>query len=516
MDKGQKLDVDGAYLNVDWKLGDSYTIYSNTGYRKQVEHLPNTYAGVAPVFRSGPNAGKPFSLFDASRDTNRDTFQQEIRLASSLDGPVNFVAGGFFQRNDARFCVVQYVGLVDTFIGGSFFNDTPQLLCNKQKSTSLAGFLDGSWDVSEKLQIGAGFRMTRDEKEWSGRPKVFYDQLGPNVQLSDLSEPLDAADFAKYPAGVVDKTTPGYGNLEETWTEPSWRLTGSYKFTPDVFGYATVSRGYKAGGYNDQTGTNGVISPLLTRPVDPEFATNYEIGVKTQWLDNRVRFNPTIYYVKYEDAQRAANIPAITGGVTTEETVFYNAAEITAKGAEVELQWLVTDAFLIRVAGSWLDAKYDSFVINQPQVGNPGGGNGIPATSFDFTGLPVPRSPEYSGSLQGTYTFEFTGGSRLELTGEVYYEDENLYYISAAPPPPGFTSANSPYNAVLDAKTLLNASVVWTAADDQYFVRLYGKNLSDERYRIASQSVGTLWTHTQWGEPRNYGIQVGAKFGGSR
>jgi iron complex outermembrane receptor protein len=69
---------------------------------------------------------------------------------------------------------------------------------------------------------------------------------------------------------------------------------------------------------------------------------------------------------------------------------------------------------------------------------------------------------------------------------------------------------------VLDAKTLLNASVVWTAADDQYFVRLYGKNLSDERYRIASQSVGTLWTHTQWGEPRNYGIQVGAKFGGSR
>jgi iron complex outermembrane receptor protein len=506
MNEGQEIDVDGAYVNIDWKISDSFTLYSNTGFRKQFEHLPNTYTGVAPIFRSGPNAGKPFSLFDASRDTDRDTFQQEVRLASSLDGPVNFVAGGFYQRNDARFCVVQYVGLVDTFIGGSLFNDTPQLLCNKQKSDSLAGFLDGTWDLSEKLQIGAGFRMTQDKKEWSGRPKVFFNALGPNVRLSDLRDPLDAADFAKYSTGVVDKNTPGFGNLEETWTEPSWRLTGSYKFTPDVFGYATISRGYKAGGYNDQTGTNGVIAPALTRPVDPEFATNYEVGLKTQWLDNRLRFNPTVYYVKYTDAQRAANIPAVTGGVTTEETVFYNAAKITAKGVELELQMLVTDSFMLRAASSYLDAKYDQFSINQPQVGNPAGGNGIPAFNQTFTGLPVPRSPKFSGSIMGTYTLGLASGGALEFTGEFYHEDENLYYISAV---------GRQYDAYLDAKNLLNASAAWTSANGQYFARLYGRNLSDRRYRIASQSVGGLWTHTQWGEPRNYGVQFGVKFGGA-
>ena len=517
MDKGQEVEVDGVYLNVDWKLNDSFTLYSNSGFRQQSEHLPNTYTGAAPIFRSGPNVGKPFSLFDASRDTIRNTVQQEVRIASTLDGPVNFVAGGFYQRNDAQFCVVQYVGLVDTFIGGTFFNDTPQLLCNKQKSKSLAGFIDGTWDVTDKFQLGAGFRMTKDEKEWSGRPKLFYFGLGANVALGDLKNPLDAANFAKYGNGVVDKNTPGYGNLSSSWTEPSYRLTGSYKFNDDMFLYGTVSRGYKAGGYNDQTGSSGTLSPLITRPVDPEFATNLEIGLKTQWLNNRVRFNPTVYQVKYSDAQRAANVNAVTAGVGTEETVFYNAAKVTVRGIELELQALITDNFLVRAAGSIMDAKYDTFIIDQPQIGNPvignPNGNGILATRLDLTGLPVPRSPKQSGSVQGTYTVDLASGGKVELSGEVYYEAANLYYISAAAPPSGFTVKNSPYNATLDGKTLLSAAIVWHSADDKYFARAYGKNLSDKRYRVASQSVAQLWTHTQWGEPRNFGVQFGVNFG---
>ena len=68
--------------------------------------------------------------------------------------------------------------------------------------------------------------------------------------------------------------------------------------------------------------------------------------------------------------------------------------------------------------------------------------------------------------------------------------------------------------AYLDSKTLLNASVTYTDGDDRFFVRAYGKNLSDERYRVASQSVATLWTHSQWGAPRTYGIEFGINFSG--
>jgi iron complex outermembrane recepter protein len=533
MGDGQEIDVDGAYINLEWALSDSYKLYSVTGYRKQTEHLPNTYTGAAPV---NSITGQPLSLFDATRDTSRDTFQQELRFASTLDGPINYVAGAFFQRNDARFCVVQLLGFVDlitnwaaAMLPQQLLNNSPQILCNKQASDSLAGFIDGTWDVTDRFQLGAGFRYTRDERSWEGRTQTGFEAISPaqpTLNVSAFSDPLQAGNFRIYPGAPFNpatcspslvnsdtvltcvnpmtgvQTVLDYSNLERTWSEPSWRVTGSFKMTPDVFAYGTVSRGYKAGGYNDQTGTSGILVPELTRPVDPEFATNFEIGFKTEWLDNRLRINPTVFFTEYKDAQRAANIITLRSGTPFQETVYYNAAEVSAKGAELEVQALFTDSFRIRVAASYLDAKYDNFVINQPSIVV--GPNEIQALNQDLTGLPVPRSPELSGSIAAIYDLDLANGGKLQFSGDVYYEDENLFYISAV---------GRDFDAYLDEKTLLNAAVSWTSPDERWTARVYGKNLSDERYRIASQSVATLWTHSQFGEPRNFGVQVGYNFG---
>ena len=187
--------------------------------------------------------------------------------------------------------------------------------------------------------------------------------------------------------------------------------------------------------------------------------------------------------------------------------MFYNAAEVEAKGVELEFQALIAEPFRIRAQASYLKAEYKDFQIHQPQVVDPVTGATIQQFDGDFTGLPVPRSPEFMGSIQGIYTWELGNGAALEFTGEYYHEDENLFYISAA---------GRQYDAYLDEKNLLNASVTYKAADDKYFLRVYGKNLTDERYRIASQSVATLWTHTQWGAPINFGIEVGMGFGSSQ
>jgi iron complex outermembrane receptor protein len=219
-------------------------------------------------------------------------------------------------------------------------------------------------------------------------------------------------------------------------------------------------------------------------------------------MDKRVRFNPTIFYTQYTDAQRAANVITVKQGAQFQETVFYNAAEVTSKGIEIELQAAITDSFQIRVAASKLDAKYDSFILNQPAI-TAADGSQITALNQNLSGLPVPRSPEFSGSLTAIYNWDLADSGKLQLTGEFYHEDENLFYISAA---------GRAFDAYLDAKNLFNLSLAWTSADGQWSARLYGKNLSDERYRIASQSVATLWTHSQFGEPRNYGLQLGYKF----
>lgn len=241
----------------------------------------------------------------------------------------------------------------------------------------------------------------------------------------------------------------------------------------------------------------------LTRPVDPEFATNYELGFKFTSEDNRFRFNPTVFLTEYDDAQRAVNILTEFNGAQFQETVFYNAAEVEAKGIELEFQAALTENFRIRAQAAYLDAKYNEFIIDQPGLTDPVTGGTILPFSGDFSGLPVPRSPEFSGAVAGTYLFDALGGT-FDITGEVYYEDENLFYISAA---------GREYDAYLDSKTLLNLSVTYTDDADRYFVRAYGRNLTDERYRIASQSVATLWTHTQWGAPVSYGVELGMNFG---
>jgi iron complex outermembrane receptor protein len=184
--------------------------------------------------------------------------------------------------------------------------------------------------------------------------------------------------------------------------------------------------------------------------------------------------------------------------------VFYNAAEVEAKGVELEFEALLTDNFRIRAQASYLDAEYKEFIIDQPGITDPVSGGTILPFFGDFSGLPVPRSPETSGAVSGIYTWTLPAGS-IDLAGEVYYEDENLFYISAA---------GRDYDAYLDQKTLLNASITYTSESQRYFIRAYGRNLSDEIYRIASQSVATLWTHSQFGAPRNYGIEVGMTFGG--
>jgi iron complex outermembrane receptor protein len=154
MGKGQRVDVDGIYLNAEWDLG-GHTAFFVAGKRDQKEHLPNTYTGAAPV---NSITGQPLSLFDATRDTDRETTQFEARLASNSDGPLNYVVGAFQQTNDAKFCVVQLLGFIDLALPfaslglpAQFNNNTPQVLCNQQDSDSLAGYVDATYDLTDKL-----------------------------------------------------------------------------------------------------------------------------------------------------------------------------------------------------------------------------------------------------------------------------------------------------------------------------------------------------------------------------
>jgi iron complex outermembrane receptor protein len=500
MGRGQRVNVNGYYANLDWDLG-GWKLSSVSAYREQEERLPNTYTGAVPQTTSG----EKISLFDASRDTDRNTLQQEIRLASSSDGPLNYVLGAFYQKDSTKFCVLQILGFVDftldsaTIFGDPlFFNHNPQVLCNRQDATSYAGFADLTWKLNDRFTVGAGARWTHEKKDWAGRNQRFVFALAPGpTTLGDLSEPLDAVDFGRWSDGVVRDS--------HSWSEPTWRLLGSYQVTDDWNTYLRFDRGFRSGGYNDQVGTSGnPIADDEKRPTNPEFANSVELGSKLEVFDKRLRFNAALFYVKYKDAQRALNSTVTNAqGTQFQQTLFFNAADATVKGVELEMLTRPNEAFTLGANFTWQDAKYDKFQANT-DFDETTQCTGCPAgIDIVLSGLPITRAPKTKGALFGNYRWT-AGSGAVDFTGSVAYEARNIFYYS---------DAGRAFDAFLDQKTLLDASVQYTGADGRWFLKAYGKNLGDKRYRIASQSVATLWTHTQFGEPRVFGLQGGINFG---
>ena len=471
LDGDQRVDVFGAYLNAEYEL-ENHTLYGLVGFRDQKSRLPNEYLGT------------PYeSFFAATRDDNRETLQLEARIASELDGKVNYVAGLFFQRNDAEFCVLQQLGLLEFFgsaVPGVLDNQNPLLLCNKQDATAVAGFADVTIDITDRFQLGIGARYTYEEKDYTARGGL------PSLLIlpGGFDRPLDGQDYS-LAADSVERD-------KDDWSEPTFRITGSYAFTDDIFGYATISRGFKSGGYNDQAGSGGFDTFPLSS-YDPEFATSYEVGIKTNLAEDRVRFNATYFFVNYEDFQRSTVVSV--PGTAIQETRTFNAAEVDAQGLELELTALLAQGLTLRANLGWLDAEYENFVLDR----------NLDGVLEDFSGRDVVRAPEITAGIALNYEHSLGDRGNLSVNVNFNYEDDNTYYYN--------DDIGEEFDTVLEERTILGASITWRDAEDRFYVSAFGKNLTDDRYQTAAQAVGTLWTFSNYGPPRVYGVELGASFG---
>ncbi len=477
MTDGHRVDIDGYYFNGDIAVGDEHTLYFNAGLREQESRLPSSYTG-----STGPQ-----SQFDATRDDNRKTSQVEVRIGSNLDGPLNYTAGAFYQQDDTEFCVLQVVGFLDNFFLGTppnFFNSNPLILCNTQDATAQAVYVDGTYDFTDRFHVTAGMRYTEEKKFWAGRPRINTFLLDGGPTLAELGEPLNAADFNKYPTGVVRD--------DNKWREPTYRLVFGYDFSEDLFGFIGYSRGFKSGGYNDQLGTQlNPITKLAARPTEPEIADSIEGGFKSTFAGGAATLAVNAYYVQYTDAQRTFNVSFPSGG---QETLFFNAAEMTVKGVEAEGAWAATDRLTFHYNLSWMDAKYDMFQADTNFDG---------VIDVDLSDAEVTRAPEWMGGISATYEHPAGRYGNMEYRARVSYESESVASYSDVAPE---------FDPVLDERTVVDASITFYAADDRYFVRLLGSNLTDERYKTGSLSVATIWIMSAYAPPRYYGIEFGTKF----
>ncbi len=492
---GHRVDAGGEHLNIDYKTAYG-TLDWVQGYRSQDSSLPSDYTGVVG----------PLAVFDANRSDRRKTWQEEAHFTSKQMGKWNYVVGAFYQHDNTKFCVAQLLGIYDLFgvptppgtqPGG--YNDNPQVLCNAQTAKSAALYGETNYKLTDATTLTVGARITRDDKSWIGRQQVFVQQLPsltgaivPTFTYPQLGGLMNAGNFAAYPFGVVTDS--------HTWTQPTYRFILSHQFNPNLFGYFNFSHGYKAGGYNDQVGTGGTpITNVEKQPTDPEKANSFEVGMKSEWFDHRVRLNEALFYVRYIDLIRFVVSPITNAnGQAGEESLFKNAASMQDYGIENELTAEIADGLVLHVPFSFQHCEYGSFTTLNST-----------GQTVNLSGLPVTRCPDVTATVDLNYRMSVPGtaGHHISIDVNDNYVSKNLdtNSISAAYQP--FTQTYA------DARALLGASITYQGPDDRWYVRVYGRNLTNRIYVESSQNVDPLWIWSFYGEPRVFGGEVGYKFG---
>ena len=521
---GHHVSVMGYNLQQTLKF-DAVDLKLITAYRKQKEILPSTYPG------------EPFaSLFDASRNLEREQIQIEMRAATHFDGPFNFIAGGTYQEDNVDMRSFSTVGLsgllpkTDAYFGrptnGSPFLDDrgfinldlsyltdPATGGASQDRTTYAFYWDGNYDITDRLRFTAGVRWTLDQKQFFRRANAgglcnqytpFQHQKDVNGTCFDIRSNaisrggLRAADIDPRVIPLPDQQFGLVVNTKDKWDRLTWRAVLDYKVSDEAMVYASYATGFISGGY-----TETCSSPATCIPFQPEKNWNAELGLKSRWLDNTLQANISAFYTQYSDLIRSQVVPYLDfAGNTTQETINVNAGKSRNIGVEAEINWQPTDALHIDFTAAFMDHQYKTFFLDRNGDGKFTGytlANGW-FINEDLKDLKVPYSPKWK--IGGSITYDIPLGD----SGDLALNTTGNYQSTAE------TSVFNSLNTQMESRFLWDFSATWHDTNSRYRVTAFVKNILNEYKRIGANSVAGLWNMTIYGRPRTYGVEVAYHF----
>ncbi len=466
-------EVTGHNLTVNIELNESLTLRSLTGYRTWDNHLTSSAfdgngglvgllmdpAILAPPYTAISQGIQPIDVFHTTSKNHQDQVSQEFNLIGS-SGDLDYVAGLYYFREKASANNPQFLTLVipsptpiavaPGVMYDSFGVALRSLLAYKHTSRSSAAFGQITWAPSaleQKLSLSGGLRYTWDEKKLE--------------QVSTFER-----------------------ELTESFDEYNWMVSASYRWTDAIMTFARASTGYKAGGFNARSANNGY---------DPENITAYEIGVKSELFDRRVRANLVGFYSIYDDLQ-VSQFLAGSGGATS---VTVNAGKAQYQGVEGEVAVLVADALLFEASLGYVDRDYKRFDFLDPDT------NQI---------LDISESAKFQYSASTTANLGVQYDVRLGDLGALTarldwsYRDEVYWHPI------------NPYNEDIadDSVGVFNARIALDdiAVGGSYLtVAAWGRNLSDESYFLSGIDFGSLgFAGVSYADPRTYGIDISLEF----
>jgi len=457
---------------INWEVGD-YTITSVTGW-------VDTEGFIASDF---DQTELPF--FPTFRDQEHDQFSQEFRLQSDFSsrggflGDLEFVLGLFYFEQEHE--------LVQSFptLGNPSSADYAH-----QKSESRAVFGQAIYAVSDDLNLTFGVRYTDEEKSFQRNPGALF---GTQITGADASSVPSISDLAALPKPVV-------GELDSNNTTFKFGL--DYHFSDDVMGFLTFAQGFKAGEFGARAASDFTVGPT-----DDETSDSYELGIKSELMDGRLRVNATIFHTTYKNLQFGVFIPN-PSNPTGQETANQNIGESTHKGFELEIIAVPVDGLTLQGSLGLLDTKYDKFCadLDGPSAEtNPtsdcGGKvvllpNGTFLVDRDRTDLKLSRAPDTSLYLSAMYEWNTSIGGLFTRASGSY---ESAYFSDGV--------TNHPNGKTGDF-WLLDASIGWTSGDDRWRVQAWCKNCADKEYTSGLTPTANFFNQHFWGLPRTYGLTL--------
>ncbi len=403
-------------------------------------------------------------------DTRSDTALFGVWLfatnpATFLFDPNSYCSLGFLAP--ATLCGPAYYVAVAPFLGlpvpgtvtsGNFFDTTLD-------SSARAAFGQVDWTLSDRVTLTTGVRYTEDEKTHT-QSTIDFVTLAPSTET-----------------------------LSDDWSAVTPKLGIEVRPNDDLMLYGAVTTGYKSGGFN---------SISLQPAFDEETVDSYEIGLKST-VARGVTFNASAFSYDYDDLQVAVLYP--------DRSTVENAASASIAGFDLELRVRPNPRLAFDVSLEVLDDEFDQFTSQNPldvadltyaaiAAGTLDLTAALAAGAFapttDLSGNGLPQAPDLSASASLAYTFDLGGAGSLTARGEYQYSDDIAF--------------DAFEEFVQPSYSLVHGYLRWSPAAASFQVNLYGRNLTDEEYRVTEFFTNYTGTLRVWAPPREIGIQVGFDF----
>ncbi|MFT5755540.1 MAG: iron complex outermembrane receptor protein [Alteromonadaceae bacterium] len=461
-----EVELEGLSFTANWSVSDTTSL-------KYVYSARESYSPTNIDFDN-----TPLRIFDVPAIYDDEQTTHELQLNNYGDN-YKFISGLYYY--DGESCG-QFEAILEVLGNSIGFPGLTREVSGCSNSISKAVYAQLSYDLSEKWSVTAGARYTQDEKAAKVNNGLIFDTVYPE-------------------SGWIDGYIRPEGDLvptvlddEDDWSKFTPRIGVEYQMNDDLMFFTSFSQGFKSGTFNPR-------ATMAEPAANPEEVDSIEVGMKSEWLDNRLRANITLFSLDHKDRQYISVLP---GKDATElNQRLGNIGTSDATGIEAEFTFLATESLMLSANFGFIDSDFKEVIDTHPDTGK------VFDKSDNFS---ISNTPDFTYNLAANYTIESKFGDFI-INASYYYRDDYVLFEE---------------NSLLtqDGYGIVNLSVNWYSQESNWSAGLHLKNLTDEEYMVGGyqfvtpQDDGTFLPGLggdntligYFGDPRTISLTVGYQF----